>query len=182
MSYLNFIRRYSEQILLAMTERNKSGQGFVCPVCGSGTSEGETGISPVKGKPGIFQCDNPGCRFKKGDVLKIIELAYHLQGGDSVKKAGELIGMDFKKEYQAERKRVFQERREPYKKMLALINQCEAMQERAAEQGQPDPARTDPEYQGIIDGLVNENCHSLALLLEHYHFTGAKALIKGLFT
>ena len=109
MSYINFIRRYSEQILLAMTERNKSGQGFICPVCGSGTSEGETGISPGKGKPGIFQCDNPGCRFKKGDILKIIELAYHLQGGDSVKKAGELIGMDFKKEYQAERKRVFQE-------------------------------------------------------------------------
>lgn len=181
MSYLNFIRRYSEQILLAMTERNKSGQGFICPVCGSGASEGETGISPVKGKPGFFQCDNPGCRFKKGDILKIIELAYHLQGGDSVKKAGELIAMDFEKEYKAERKRVW-ERRKPYRDLLAIINQCEALQEQAAEQGRHDPARTDPEYQGIIDGLVNENFHSLALLLEHYHFTGAKALIKGLFT
>ena len=69
-----------------------------------------------------------------------------------------------------------------YKVLLVLIRRCEALHDKAAEQGINDPARTDKEYLGIIDSLVNENMNSLALLLEHYHFTGARMLIKGMFS
>lgn len=68
-----------------------------------------------------------------------------------------------------------------YRQLLVIIRRCEAIQERAAEQGKEDPARTDPQYREIIESLVNENFHSLALLLEQYHFTGARTLIKGMF-
>ena len=38
---------YSERILQAMTEKDKSGRGYVCPVCGSGSGQNGTGLRPV---------------------------------------------------------------------------------------------------------------------------------------
>ena len=43
-----------------------------------------------------------------------------------------------------------------YKQLLVIIRRCEALHDKAAEQGINDPARNDKEYRGIIDKLVNE--------------------------
>lgn len=68
-----------------------------------------------------------------------------------------------------------------YKQLLVIIRKCEALHDKAAERGINDPARNDKEYRGIIDMLTNENYNSMALLLEHYRFKGAKWLLKGMF-
>lgn len=65
-----------------------------------------------------------------------------------------------------------------YKQLLAVIRQCESIYDR--EQGRAGTANGN-EYREIIGTLENENLHSLALLLNNYHFTGARVYIKGLF-
>ena len=68
-----------------------------------------------------------------------------------------------------------------YKQLFVIIRKCEALLDRAGEKGISDPARQEKEYRDIIAQLEGENLNSLALLLAHYHFTGAKMLIKGMF-
>lgn len=68
-----------------------------------------------------------------------------------------------------------------YKVLLTLIRRCESLQEQEAQKGNSDPAHQPGEYKDVLDVLENENLHSLALLLEHYHFTGARVYIRGLF-
>lgn len=90
------IKRYSDDILKAMTEPDKSGRGYVCPVCGSGSGKHGTGLSPVKGKPGYYHCFAAGCEFEHGDILELIGKTYRLQDtAAQIEKAGQLIGRDF---------------------------------------------------------------------------------------
>ena len=90
------IKRYSDEILAAMTERDKSGKGYVCPACGSGTGRHGTGLIPVKGKPGYYHCFSAGCPFEHGDILELIGKTYNLPDtAQQIQKAGELIHMDF---------------------------------------------------------------------------------------
>ena len=91
------IKRYSDRILEAMTERDKSGRGYVCPACGSGTGKNGTGLMPVKGKPGYYHCFSAGCPFEHGDILELIGKTYHLADtAQQIEKAGQLAGIDFK--------------------------------------------------------------------------------------
>lgn len=90
------VKRYSMEILEAMTEKDGSGRGYVCPACGSGTGKHGTGLSPVKGRPGYFHCFAAGCPFEHGDILQLIRVTYNLpETAQQVEKAGQLIHRDF---------------------------------------------------------------------------------------
>lgn len=90
------IKRYSDEILEAMTEKDKSGRGYVCPVCGSGSGKNGTGLIPVKGKPGYYHCFAAGCAFENGDILELIGKTYNLPDvTQQIEKAGQLLHMDF---------------------------------------------------------------------------------------
>lgn len=94
-------RNYSDAILDAMTVKDGSGRGWVCPVCGSGSGPKGTGLIPAKGKdgrprPGYYHCFAAGCDFVHGDILELIGKTYHLpETVQQIQKAGELIHMDF---------------------------------------------------------------------------------------
>ena len=90
------VKRYSDEILQAMTEPDKSGRGYICPVCGSGSGKHGTGLSPVKGRPGYYHCFAAGCEFEHGDILELIGKTYRIQDtAAQIEKAGQLIGRDF---------------------------------------------------------------------------------------
>lgn len=90
------VKQFSDEILEAMTERDGSGRGYVCPVCGSGSGKHGTGLIPVKGRPGYYHCFSAGCPFEHGDILELIGKTYHLTDtAQQIEKAGELIHRDF---------------------------------------------------------------------------------------
>lgn len=89
-------RNYTAALMNAITEPDKSGRGYVCPLCGSGTGKNGTGLTPVKGRPGYFHCFAACCEFH-GDVLELIGAVYHLnETAEQIEKAGELLHMNFK--------------------------------------------------------------------------------------
>ena len=89
------VKGYSNEILAAMTDRDRSGKGYVCPICGSGTGKNGTGLVPVKNKAGYYHCFNAGCEFH-GDILELIGRTYNLpETVQQVEKAGQLIHRDF---------------------------------------------------------------------------------------
>lgn len=65
-----------------------------------------------------------------------------------------------------------------YKQLLTVIAKCERLYSKA---GYRSDAVTGKEYKKALDTLVNENFHSLAILLENYHFEGARTYVKGMF-
>jgi len=104
------VKRYSEEILDAMTTRDGSKKGYVCPVCGSGSGKHGTGLVPVKGKTGYYHCFNAGCEFH-GDILELIGQTFHLQETvDQVRKAGELIHRDFLKDNSRDKNQWFNDK------------------------------------------------------------------------
>ena len=46
--------RYGEAILEAMTEKDGSGRGWVCPICGSGSGHKGTGLQLFRKNAGII--------------------------------------------------------------------------------------------------------------------------------
>ena len=56
--------------------RDKSGKGYVCPICGSGSGEKGTGITENPQSRGRFTCWT-GC-FKNADIFEIIGLQFNL--------------------------------------------------------------------------------------------------------
>ena len=106
MSSIEEIKQYSDEILDAMTERDKTGRGYICPVCGSGSGKKGTGLAKVPHKDGYYKCFNIGCGFY-GDILELIGKTYHLtETSEQIEKAGELIHRDFsdKKQWFNEKK------------------------------------------------------------------------------
>ncbi len=86
--------RYTDELIRIMTEPDKSGRGYICPICGAGTGKNGTGLTPVKGKAGYFHCFSAGCEFH-GDILQLIGAVYHLpEIRDQIAKAGELLHTD----------------------------------------------------------------------------------------
>ena len=91
--------RYGEAILEAMTERDGSGRGWVCPICGSGSGHKGTGLAAVPKKSGYYKCFNVSCEFY-GDVLELIGKTYNLPDtAQQIEKAGQLIGRDFTEDF-----------------------------------------------------------------------------------
>lgn len=85
--------RYTEDILLALTERDRSEKGFVCPVCGSGKGKHGTGLTAGTQNPNYYRCWN--CNFA-GDVFDIIKATCNCQDAVSqIRKAEELLHRQF---------------------------------------------------------------------------------------
>lgn len=88
---------------------DKTGKGFVCPVCNSGTGGHGTGMvqnlkkSEEKGKP-VYTCWNCGT-FRDSDIFDIIGEEYGITDpGEQVKKAAELLGIDTEDTYKGKKK------------------------------------------------------------------------------
>ena len=97
--------RYSDDLLNILTEPDKSGRGYICPLCGAGDGKHGTGLTKVKNKPGYYHCFSAGCEFH-GDILQLIGAVYHLNDTkEQIVKAGELLHVDLtgKEEWQRER-------------------------------------------------------------------------------
>ena len=87
--------RYSQAILEQMTTRDKSGRGYICPICGAGEGKHGTGLKPVPKKAGYYKCFAAGCEFY-GDILELVGKTYNLADkAQQIEKAGQLIGVDF---------------------------------------------------------------------------------------
>lgn len=63
-------RNHTADIMGAITEPDKSGRGYVCPICGSGTGKNGTGLTAGTKNPDFFQCW--ACGFK-GDVFDLLQ-------------------------------------------------------------------------------------------------------------
>ena len=85
-----FIVNHAEDYL----QRDKSGRGFICPVCGSGSGKHGTGITT---KDGIhFTCWR-GCYVSK-NIIDIIGMKYGLQSWkEKLEKASQEFGVTLEK-------------------------------------------------------------------------------------
>ena len=64
---------------------DKTGKGYICPICGSGSGKNGTGITT---KDGIhFTCWGAGSCFKNADIIDIIGLQYGLTDSSKFDKA-----------------------------------------------------------------------------------------------
>lgn len=90
------VKRFSDEILEAMTEKDKSGRGYICPACGAGSGKNGTGLTKVRNRPGYYHCFSAGCPFEHGDILQLIKVTYNLpETSQQIEKAGQLIHRDF---------------------------------------------------------------------------------------
>ena len=72
--------------------RDKSGKGYICPICGSGSGEKGTGITENPQSRGRFTCWT-GC-FKNADIFEIIGLQFNLSSfNEQFDKACEFFGI-----------------------------------------------------------------------------------------
>ena len=87
-------RLYSVRIIEAITGKDGSGKGYICPFCGSGSGKKGTGIGESKDKagnpqPGKYHCFD--CEWT-GDGLDMIGKVYGIDNViDQVKKAETLL-------------------------------------------------------------------------------------------
>ena len=78
--------RYAEYL-----QQDKSGKGYICPICGSGSGKNGTGITT---KDGIhFTCWAKGC-FTHSDIIDIIGKKYKLTDyNDKLQKAADIFNI-----------------------------------------------------------------------------------------
>lgn len=67
-------QNHTADILNALTEPDKSGKGFVCPICGSGTGKNGTGMTAGTKNPNFFTCW--ACEFQ-GDIFDLLKATTH---------------------------------------------------------------------------------------------------------
>ena len=74
-------------------ERDRSGKGFICPICGSGSGPKGTGITEAKKAAGHFTCW-AGC-FQNADIFEIIGKQYGLEDfNDQFNRACEIFQIE----------------------------------------------------------------------------------------
>ena len=72
-------------------EKDRTGKGYICPICGSGSGNKGTGITT---KDGIHYSCWVGC-FSSADIIDIIGLEYgETEYHEKLKKAAEELGLD----------------------------------------------------------------------------------------
>ena len=83
--------------------KDKSGRGWICPICGSGSGNNGTGITESKRSEykGKFTCWAGNCFGKTGrdgrrhgDIIDIIEVEYGISPKEAIKKAFKIYGLD----------------------------------------------------------------------------------------
>lgn len=73
-------------------KRDKSGKGYICPVCGSGSGKHGTGVTENPKEPNRFTCWR-GC-YENADIFQIIGIEHGLSGfADQYNKACEIFGI-----------------------------------------------------------------------------------------
>ena len=86
----NYINNHPQEHLT----KDKSGKGYICPVCGSGTGKTGTGITT---EDGIHFTCWAGC-FSNADMIDIIALENGISGNynDKLEMACRVYNIDFK--------------------------------------------------------------------------------------
>ena len=71
------IERYIRERATDYFQPDKSGKGFICPICGSGSGRNGTGITENPKDKGHFTCWGGNC-FKNADIFEIIGKQFNL--------------------------------------------------------------------------------------------------------
>ena len=80
-----------------LTPTGKTGGGYICPICGSGSGPHKTGIQSEKGESWKFTCFANGCFPPKSDIINIIAVQEHLDNRQALFRAFEIYGITLKK-------------------------------------------------------------------------------------
>ena len=84
-----YIREHATDYL----ERDNSGKGYVCPICGSGSGKHGTGITTEDGEHFTCWAGGDDC-FKNADIFEIIGKQFHITDfAEQFTKACELFGI-----------------------------------------------------------------------------------------
>lgn len=99
-------REEARQLILSSPgqylRRDRSGKGYICPICGSGSGNKGTGITA---KDGIHFTCWAGC-FTNSDVIDIVGLEHGLDGyGAKLEKACEIYRIDCDSQQQYQKRR-----------------------------------------------------------------------------
>ena len=90
------VEQYIKEHAKNYFQRDKSGKGYICPICGSGSGRGRhgngTGITENKKSPGHFTCW-AGC-FTNADIFEIIGKQYGLSDFNEIfNRACDIFGV-----------------------------------------------------------------------------------------
>ena len=91
------IRYIHENPQMYLTPTGKTGGGYICPICGSGSGPHKTGIQSEKGESWKFTCFANGCFPPKSDIINIIAVQEHLDNRQALFRAFEIYGITLKK-------------------------------------------------------------------------------------
>ena len=69
--------RYIKEHATDYFQRDRSGKGYICPICGSGSGIHGTGITENPKSKGHFTCWGGDC-FRNADIFEIIGKQYGL--------------------------------------------------------------------------------------------------------
>ena len=85
--------RYIREHARDYFQRDKSGKGYICPSCGSGTGTSGTGITENPKSRGHFTCWGGDC-FRNADIFEIIGKQFGWSDFNEIfNKACELFGV-----------------------------------------------------------------------------------------
>lgn len=89
------IERYIKERARDYFQRDKSGKGYICPICGSGSGVNGTGITENPKSQGHFTCWGGNC-FRNADIFEIIGKQFNLRDFNEIfNKACELFRISF---------------------------------------------------------------------------------------
>ena len=87
---INYIHEHPEIYL----SKDKSGRGWICPICGSGSGRNGTGMTESKVVKGCFTCWAGSCFGKlgkdgrnHGDIIDMIQEKDNLTKAEAINKA-----------------------------------------------------------------------------------------------
>lgn len=91
------IRYIHENPQVYLTPTGKTGGGYICPICGSGSGPHRTGIMSDKNETWKFTCFARGCFPPKSDIINIIGAKENLDNKQALFRAFEIYGITLKK-------------------------------------------------------------------------------------
>ena len=87
------IKRYIKERATDYFTLDKSGKGYICPICGSGSGKNGTGITENPKDKGHFTCWGGDC-FRNADIFEIIGKQFNLTDFNEIfNKACEIFGV-----------------------------------------------------------------------------------------
>lgn len=91
---VDYIHEHPEIYLTA--DKSRASDGYICPICGSGSGKKGTGITENPHDKGHFTCWGGNC-FTNADIVDIIGLQEHLDNKDALKRAFEIYDIEIDK-------------------------------------------------------------------------------------